>query len=87
LACDLFDLHCAIVAALKGDATLTALISGRVFDHVPQGSRVYPYVAIGRIDGAGFITFDDFDGEDMVYNVDVFGKSKNFANLYVVVSS
>jgi hypothetical protein len=36
----------AVIAALKADAPLTALVSG-VFDDVPQG-QTYPYVSVGE---------------------------------------
>lgn len=39
----------AIVAKLKGDATLTTLLGGssRVLDYVPEG-QAYPYVRVGE---------------------------------------
>ena len=46
------ELQGAIVAALKADATLSSLIAGRIFDHVPMDAegRVkakFPYVSFG----------------------------------------
>lgn len=43
----------AVVARLKSDAALTALISARVYDEPPQ-SVVFPYVRIGNIDVSPF---------------------------------
>ncbi len=43
------ELQSAIVARLKADPAVTALIAGRVYDSVPA-SAVFPYVSIGPID-------------------------------------
>lgn len=55
----------AVVAALKADAGLTALISSRIYDAPPQDA-VFPYVEIGEIqlvdDGA-----ECFDGAAEAY--------------------
>ncbi len=40
------QLQPAIVAKLKGDATLMGMITG-VFDHVPQG-QAFPYIQVGE---------------------------------------
>ena len=37
----------AVLAALKGDAAVEALLGGRVFDQAPEGAG-FPYLAIGR---------------------------------------
>lgn len=37
----------ALVAALKGDAALAALLDGRVWDQAPQGAA-FPHLLIGR---------------------------------------
>ena len=37
----------AVVAALKGDAAVSALIQGRVYDQAPEGA-LCPYLALGR---------------------------------------
>lgn len=42
-----WELQKAVFAALDGDATLGALISG-VFDHVPPGTE-FPYVTVGEV--------------------------------------
>lgn len=42
-----FELQKAVFALLSGDAPLTALISA-VYDDVPQGDAVFPYVTIGE---------------------------------------
>ncbi len=48
-----FELQVAIVALLKNDPTLTALIGGRVYDHVPRDpatnkvTATFPYVSLG----------------------------------------
>lgn len=48
-----FELQVAIVALLKNDPKLTALIGGRVYDHVPRDpttnkvTATFPYVSLG----------------------------------------
>lgn len=57
----------AVYAALTGDATLTALITG-VHDQVPQ-TRAFPYVTIGDDTYAEFAshTFDGVEGTLQVH--------------------
>ncbi len=40
-------LHKAIYDALSGDAPFVALVGGRIYDHVPQGTA-YPYTDLGE---------------------------------------
>jgi len=58
------DLQAAIVAALKVDADLVALLgdADRIQDRVPPG-RALPFVAIGRTSAQDWST-DDREGED-----------------------
>lgn len=42
-------LQAGLVAALKADAGIAALVGARVYDEPPQGV-VFPYVAIGALD-------------------------------------
>jgi hypothetical protein len=42
-----WPLTAAVYTALTGDATLTALVGTRVFNHVPQ-ETAFPYVVIGE---------------------------------------
>ncbi|MDO9610186.1 MAG: DUF3168 domain-containing protein [Brevundimonas sp.] len=39
----------AVLAALKGDAAVAALVGGRVFDQAPEGAE-HPHLVIGRCD-------------------------------------
>lgn len=48
----------AVVTALKEDAQIDALVDGRVYDHVPQGSA-FPYIVIGDISGSPYDTVAD----------------------------
>lgn len=65
-------LHKAIVAALKGDAGVAAIVNGRVYDGVPTNA-VKPYVSLGAFQmlpehgdcldgGESFITLDAWAG-------------------------
>lgn len=58
------DLQAAIVAALRADTDLVALLGGeeRVMDRVPRG-RDFPFVAIGRTSAQDWST-DDRAGEE-----------------------
>jgi hypothetical protein len=63
----------AIVGRLKGDATLTALVSGRIYDRVPPDAP-RPYVTIRAIqvvdDGAECI-----DGAEVFIDLDVWSNA------------
>lgn len=41
------ELHAAIVAALKGDSDVTAIVAQKVFDEVTEGAAM-PYVTMGQ---------------------------------------
>jgi hypothetical protein len=58
------DLQAAIVAALRADTDLVALLgdADRVMDRVPPG-RAFPFVAIGRTSAQDWST-DDRTGEE-----------------------
>jgi hypothetical protein len=63
----------AIVGRLKGDAPLTAIVSGRVYDRVPAGATL-PYVTIRNIqavdDGAECI-----NGHEVFLDLDVWSNA------------
>lgn len=63
----------AIVGRLKGDAPLTALVSGRVYDRVPPGAKL-PYVTIRNIQ-----VVDDsaecVDGAEVFIDLDVWSNA------------
>lgn len=61
------DLQAAIVAALKADAELVALLgdADRVLDRVPP-ERDFPFVAIGRTSVQDWSTDDRAGGEHLV---------------------
>ena len=45
------ELQAAVVTALKADAAVTALVSGAIFDEVPEASKnTYPRITIGPSD-------------------------------------
>lgn len=63
----------AIVGRLKGDAPLTAIVAGRVYDRVPADAP-YPYVTIRNIqvvdDGAECV-----DGAEVYIDLDVWSNA------------
>jgi hypothetical protein len=77
-ACFLKELTCAIYTILKADVILSGLVNN-IYDNVPQKAP-YPYIALGRINGTPFNTFDE-DGDSMIYNVDIYGKSASQINI------
>ena len=70
------ELQGAIVARLKADAAVTALIAGRVYDRVPKKTD-YPYVSMGPsdelTDDADCITGFDISMQVDVWSTDVGG--------------
>lgn len=70
------ELQGAIVARLKADPAVTALIAGRVYDSPPQGA-VFPYVTLGPVDSVE----DDADcitGLDVAQQVDCWSRAVGF---------
>ncbi len=70
------ELQGAIVARLKADAAVAALINGRVYDSVPA-NPVFPYVTIGPADSNG----DDADciaGLEVAQQIDCWSRATGF---------
>ena len=64
----------ALVARLKADTALTALIGGRVFDDVPPDGRAqHPYVSLGPEDWTDPMA-ECLDGENGVLQIDVWSR-------------
>jgi len=61
-------LQAALVAALKADAGVAALVGGRVYDEPPQGAAL-PYVRIGNIDLAP-LRMDGAKDHDIMFSVE-----------------
>lgn len=66
------ELHAALVAAIKADAGLSALIAGRVYDW-PQSDSVYPFVTVGDINAQPWDT-DSREGADNSVTVHVWAR-------------
>lgn len=72
----------AIEAALRNDASMTALVAGRVFDRVPQ-QAVFPFVMIGDVLGQPALdTNEDDDDEteggfDLSVSIEVWSKTRS----------
>jgi hypothetical protein len=67
------ELQSTIVARLKADPTVTALIAGRVYDSVPQGAT-FPYVTIGPVDAVSFDP-DCITGFDVAQQIDCWSRA------------
>ncbi|QKV18632.1 DUF3168 domain-containing protein [Oricola thermophila] len=78
------DLQAAIVAALRGDAELVALLgdAGRITDRVPP-DRAFPFVAIGRTAVSDWST-DDSAGEEHLVTLRCWSRATGRAELLAV---
>ena len=63
----------ALVAALRGDSAVADLVGARIFDEVPQ-QAVFPYVAIGEMQGLVFRA-DQYRGTDEVVTLHAWSRS------------
>jgi len=78
-----YEAQIAIVGALKNDAALTALIGGRVYDHVPRDpttKRVtadFPYVSLGAEQEVPE-TYECIDGAEIIQQIDVWSRDPGF---------
>lgn len=62
-------LQAALVAALRANAGVTALVSGRVYDEPPQGVA-FPYVRIGTVDLSPLRLSGECTDEDIMLSVE-----------------
>lgn len=80
-----YELQSAVITRLKADATVTALISGRIYDTVPQGV-VFPYVTIGPVDSVT----DDADcitGFEVAQQIDCWSRAVGFPEVKKIVDA
>lgn len=68
-----FDLQAAIVPALVADASLAALIAGRVYDDVPP-TREFPYISIGPVQAIQQDTDDCICAYEVSLQMDVWAR-------------
>jgi len=69
----IWELQKAVFAALDGDGTLSALITG-VYSHVPQDTA-FPYIKFGDIAARNWST-NTSSGDEIKFNVEIFGRSR-----------
>lgn len=82
------ELQTAIVTRLKNDAALSALVDGRIYDHVPltngKTSAKFPYVSFGPVDeisaDATCIT-----GFEITLQLDVWSRAQGFPECRQIV--
>lgn len=67
----------AVVAALKGNATLTALVGQRIYDSVPP-APVFPYVSLGDGQVLGDDTEDCGDGSEIHLQIDAWSRAVGY---------
>lgn len=71
-------LQVALVAALKADAGLTALVGARVYDEPPQHVE-FPYVRIGVLDVAPLRMSGGCTDEDIIFSIEAHSRPKSVA--------
>ena len=79
------ELQDAIVARLRSDAAVIALVAGRVYDKVDPNAA-FPYVNIGPVDSVS----DDADciiGFEVAQQIDCWSRSSGFAQVKLVVDA
>ncbi len=80
-----WPLQGAIHAALVADVTLDGLISGRVYDHVPQDS-VYPYLVIGDATARDFDTKTE-DGMEHTLTVHSWSRYRGLSEAKAIMAA
>ncbi|HET8684977.1 MAG TPA: DUF3168 domain-containing protein [Micromonosporaceae bacterium] len=70
-------IQAAVYAALAGDQELSAMVGGRVHDHVPEPA-VYPYVTVGEAVESPDDTLDRFGADTMIV-VHVWSEYRGYA--------
>jgi len=70
------ELQGVIVARLKSNAAVTALIAGRVYDAVPD-KKTFPYVTLGEGDETGDDA-DCIDSFEVTFDIDVWSRGVGF---------
>lgn len=62
-------LQVALVAALRADAGVSALVDARIYDEPPQ-NVTFPYVRIGTLDVAPLRMSGDCTDEDLMFSIE-----------------
>lgn len=75
------ELQGAIVARLKADAAVTAIVAGRIYDSVPANAP-FPYVSIGPVDTVDD-TVDCIAGLDVAQQIDCWSRYPNGGSVEV----
>lgn len=76
----------AIVALLKGDVALTALVAQRVYDAVPS-SPTFPYVTIGDGQVLGDDTEDCGDGSEINLQIDAWSRAVGYPEVKQIAAA
>ncbi len=69
-----------IYAILSGDAQLTVLTGGRIYNDVPQETK-FPFIALGG-NSALFLGTFDASGRSIIYEISIYGKSREIQKIY-----
>lgn len=85
MADDTLALQAAVVARLRADAGLLALVAGRVYDEPPQGALA-PWVAIGPTFGQPFEAVE-LDGWETVITVETWTRDAGAAALRAIMAA
>jgi hypothetical protein len=79
------ELQSAIVARLKADPGVAALVAGRIYDSVPAGAA-FPYVSIGPVDSVGFDP-ECITGFDVAQQIDCWSRAVGFPEVKKIVDA
>ncbi|MBR2691780.1 MAG: DUF3168 domain-containing protein [Aquamicrobium sp.] len=74
----------AVIATLKADAALSALVSGRVYTDVPQASN-FPYIVVTAGDEP--FAANDFSGQSFTLRVQAFSRQHTIYDVLAIRSA
>lgn len=75
----------AVYERLGADAALTALISTRLYQHVPEGTQTYPYVQLGEAFETKRATFDK-DGRGVLIRIHAWSRYRGQKECWDILS-
>lgn len=79
------EIQGAIVARLKADAAVTALIGARVYDSVPANAT-FPYVSIGPVDSVE-ADAECITGLEVAQQIDCWSRANGFPEVKKIVDA
>ena len=78
-------LQAALVASLRGDSAVAALVDARVFDEVPQ-QAAFPYIALGDLQGLVFRA-DQYRGTDATWTLHAWSRAQGSVEVKQILAA